>query len=131
MKNILVCFFVFWRISGLAQAGKPQAKPDTSGLSPYIQFNSTNKPPPVNTKYRSYKNRRPLAVTLIDSVNVFVPYIKYIDPNEVSHVNIIKDKKYPNGAMYIDLKNHKLLLKLLNSKLLSLHDIVNTYVSKK
>jgi hypothetical protein len=61
----------------------------------------------------------------MDSIN---NYLMFIDAKQIADLRIANDGKYPNGAMFIKLKNHKLLEELMNDKQLSPYDIVKGYV---
>lgn len=66
----------------------------------------------------------------LDSVQISSEYITYLNPEDISDVHVNKDQKYPNGAVFISLKDHSTVGKLLKDKLLSLYDILNLNTAK-
>jgi hypothetical protein len=68
------------------------------------------------------------AALIIDSINVASSvYMNFIDPLELDSIRIQgKNLQFPNGAIYLTLKDNNYFLKLLHSKLLSLKDISET-----
>lgn len=139
MKNVWVYFLLFYSLSGFTQLAPSKSKQDQESTSNFAKIDSNLisipqllKPPAIYTKYQPYKRQyyAPSAL-LIDSFKVSDVYIMYIDPVDVYNVNTKRNKEYPNGVIYVTLKDHKILSKLLVSKLLSLKDITNTYVIKK
>ncbi|RYY36818.1 MAG: hypothetical protein EOP46_05015 [Sphingobacteriaceae bacterium] len=61
-------------------------------------------------------------VYFVDSVKISQSYFRLINADDIESINVSKDKKYPNGAIYIALKDKTKLNKLLQQKLLSLND---------
>lgn len=62
----------------------------------------------------------------IDSVKVTngdTYLLNFINPNDIASINVNKDKQYPNGAIFIKLKDHNILTKILEDKPLSIKDI--------
>lgn len=67
----------------------------------------------------------------IDSikVNPNQSYLNYINPNDIASINISKDPIYPDGAVFITLKDHNTFTKLRQDKWLSLGDIAKTNIT--
>ena len=66
---------------------------------------------------------------MLDSTLVDQNYIHYLDSYEINDINIFKNTRYPKGVIYMKLKNHALLSRMLNSKLLAFSDIRNKYMA--
>ncbi|QJD95138.1 hypothetical protein HH214_04220 [Mucilaginibacter robiniae] len=65
-------------------------------------------------------------VYFVDSVQINeanMPLVEHIAPQEIASLQIGNNPKYPQGSIYITLKDHSLLDKLLKDKLLTLADI--------
>ncbi|WPU93469.1 hypothetical protein SNE25_29570 [Mucilaginibacter sabulilitoris] len=75
-------------------------------------------------------NRIKPPLYFLDSVKVSNEYITYLNPDEISDVHVDKNEKYPNGALFISLKDHSIVGKLLKDKLLSLNDIRSANTAK-
>lgn len=54
--------------------------------------------------------------------------LHFINPNQIKKITIERDARHKNGAIYITLKNHKVLDSLLNDRQLSLQEILNSNV---
>ena len=129
MKNILACFLLFYSLSGIAQETTVPAK---SGVSTAIDSNILNlrkveQSTPIYTEYHPDKKSKDIRY-MVDSINVADFYINYIDAKDILAVNVIKNDQYSNGMIDIKVKDHILLLKLIQSKILSLRDIVTKYI---
>jgi hypothetical protein len=99
MKKIAVIFLILFSVPGMAQ----------------------------NKKSTTSQNNN-LPVYIIDSVKTSAAYFKYIAPDNISSVNVLKNLQYPVGVIYITLKDHSEFTKLLQAPLLSLNDIAKTNI---
>jgi hypothetical protein len=74
--------------------------------------------------------QKPSPVYFIDSVKTdpSEPYYNYINANDIASINVSRDPGYPNGAIFITLKDHNIITKLRQDKLLSLSDIAKTNI---
>jgi hypothetical protein len=100
MKNLVTVFLTLISLAGLAQTKAPVV---------------TQKNSPVY---------------FIDSVKIDDSYINYLDPNDIALLTVGKDNPlYPNGAIYITLKDHSIANRLLQDKLLSLNNIWEANIS--
>jgi hypothetical protein len=76
-----------------------------------------------------FAEKKSLPAYFLDSVKIDNAYLTYLNPDDIAAVNVYKDAKlYPNGAVFIALKDHTIVNKLLNDKLLSLNDIFKANV---
>lgn len=69
---------------------------------------------------------------IIDSVRLIDGgvYSNYIDPNQIATINVVRDASlYPNGALFISLKDHSILTRLQQDKWLSLSDIASKSIA--
>jgi hypothetical protein len=84
----------------------------------------------AQTKKTQTETKPANPVYFIDSVkiNAGEPYLNYINPNDIASLNINRDPIYPNGAVFITLKDHNTFTKLRQDKLLSLNDIAKTNI---
>ncbi|WP_147321979.1 hypothetical protein [Mucilaginibacter conchicola] len=56
-------------------------------------------------------------------------YVDFIDPKDIENVRRKKDLKYPDGVIFITLKNHKKLTDLINDRLISLKEIADVNIA--
>jgi hypothetical protein len=70
-------------------------------------------------------------VYFIDSVKISdaSPYLTYMNTDEVANIHVDKNKTYPNGVIFITLKDHRKLAEMLQDKLLSISDITKANIS--
>jgi hypothetical protein len=126
MKHFAGILLMFFALTGIAQTTTPNAKPGLDKQKLLVDSNliHTTNVPPANQDWVTVA--RPLSnqpVWIIDSVKVSAMDLNYIDPNEISNINIVKNAQYPDGAIYVTLKDHSLFTKLFQLPLLSLNDI--------
>ncbi|MEO8884965.1 MAG: hypothetical protein ABI367_02810 [Mucilaginibacter sp.] len=73
---------------------------------------------------------KPHPVIMVDSVQMDYNTLALMDPQEINSMNIPHDPKYPDGIIYITLKDHSTLQTLLMSKRLSLQNLADKYIAK-
>jgi hypothetical protein len=126
MKHFATLLLVLSAFSAIAQTTTSVAKPDLNKQSLLVDSNliRSAKVPSSNQDWVTFA--RPSSnqpVWIIDSVKVSAMDLNYIDPNEIANINIVKNAQYPDGAIYVTLKDHSLFTKLFQLPLLSLSDI--------
>jgi hypothetical protein len=94
-------------------------------IAPFVNY---AQPSILNPDPRAKNAKMP--VVFIDSVQMDATnnYLMCIEAKQIADLKVSNGGKYPNGAMFIKLKDHKLLKELMNDKQLSLHDIVKARV---
>ena len=73
----------------------------------------------------------PKPVIIVDSVQIPYNSLSQINPQSIQSVNVLRTAKYPDGAIYIALKDHNQTQQILKSKKLSLQDLADKYVPKE
>ena len=74
---------------------------------------------------------KPAPTIIVDSVEISMKAFELFDSNDIKDVRVERKSKYPNGVIYITLKDHNVLLNFLTSKKLSLQDLTTMHLSKE
>ncbi len=67
---------------------------------------------------------------MVDSVQVPYNSLGQINPQSINTVVVLKNKQFPDGVIYITLKDPKQMQTILKSKKFSLQDLANKYIEK-
>src|SRR5476651_1816608 len=71
------------------------------------------------------------ATIIVDSVEVGQNALNIINPNDIQNITVIKNAKYPDGVIYVTLKNHNVLLTLPKGKMLSLQQVTDEQITNE
>lgn len=63
---------------------------------------------------------------IVDSIEVGQNALNNINPNNIQNINVIRNAKYPNGAIYVTLKNPRALAAA--SKMVSLQQLTDEQI---
>jgi hypothetical protein len=124
MKRLLILLLMFAWLPTIAQI---TAQPSRLIIQPSQKVIDDSIASRNSKSWRAIKtstaeNHAPINV-FIDSVKFSENILTYIGPNAINSIDVNKDSKYPNGVIWIKLKDHAILEKLLTDKWLSLSDI--------
>jgi hypothetical protein len=124
MKRLLILLLIFASLPSMAQITVQPSKLIIQTSKKVIDDSiaSSNSKSWRAIKTSTAESHAPFDV-VIDSVKFSENILTYIGPNAISSLDVNKDSKYPNGVIWIKLKDHAILEKLLNDKWLSLSDI--------